>query len=145
MGRGRHIITLNLIGCCLMLVACRGGPEAARAPQGAENREFRDCGQHEVRIRTAFAVGKYEVTRGQYARFVGATRRPDPPQCVAEGGAAGHNWHDPGFAQTDREPVVCIDWDDAQAYVQWLSAQTGRHYRLPSEAEWEYAAQAMPA
>lgn len=56
--------------------------------------------------------------------------------------AADKNWRNPGFSQTEFHPVVCVSWNDAQAYVQWLSQITGRHYRLLSEAEREYVARA---
>src|SRR5205814_4457362 len=54
----------------------------------------------------------------------------------------GSTWEHPGFPQTERHPVICVSWDDAKAYVTWLSAKAKRPYRLPTEAEREYAARA---
>ncbi|HTK94530.1 MAG TPA: formylglycine-generating enzyme family protein [Terriglobales bacterium] len=100
--------------------------------------------QHLVTL-PSFALGKFDVTRGEYAAFVRATGHA-PGDC---GHGLGKwdkdpklSWQHPGFTQTDRDPVVCVTWNDAQEYVRWLSAKTGKSYRLPSESEWEYAARA---
>jgi formylglycine-generating enzyme len=109
--------------------------------------------QMEIVIERQFALGRHEVTREQYETFVAASGHPTRDGCFvfrrddASGrwGAqadANANWRDHGFSQRGVEPVVCIDWNDAQAYVQWLARITGQPYRLPSEAEWEYAARA---
>ena len=103
---------------------------------------------HKVTIGRAFSLGKYEVTKAQYAAFVTATKREAETPCSVLGTdlqwdqQEGRDWREPGFAQTDSDPVVCVSANGAVAYAAWLSSVTGRRYRLPSEAEWEYAARA---
>ena len=100
----------------------------------------------EVRVEM-FALGSHEVTREEFGAFVAATDYAGDGCNETNNDASldwddGMSWRDPGFSQEDRHPVVCVSWDGAEAYVQWLSLQTGGRYRLPSEAEWEYGARA---
>jgi formylglycine-generating enzyme required for sulfatase activity len=93
-------------------------------------------------------MGQFDVTRDEYAAFVNATKRKTKPGCYYTGRPAAvdnpmdgkGSWRSLGFSQTGRDPVVCVTWQDAHDYLRWLSKRTGHHYRLPSEAEWEYAA-----
>ena len=112
--------------------------------------------RREVKVES-FAIGQMEVTRGQYAIFVKETQRQPPAQGCYTFGINNDviftndveklmdphaSWLNPGFDQTDEHPVTCVSWQDAKDYVTWLARKTGRAYRLPSEAEWEYAARA---
>jgi formylglycine-generating enzyme required for sulfatase activity len=102
-----------------------------------------------VTIGHSFAVGRYEITRGEFAEFVRQSGHLVEEGCrywdaATKKGALdkSRTWRNPGFPQTDRDPVVCVNWEDAEAYVRWLGDKTGTSYRLPSEAEWEYMARA---
>src|SRR6266480_4607594 len=108
--------------------------------------------QHNVSLRS-FALGKYDVTRGEYAAFVRETGHPAADGCYESSmpksnKLASASWQNPGFNQSDRDPITCVSWQDARAYVAWLngklrgadSTSANGPYRLPSESEWEYAA-----
>jgi formylglycine-generating enzyme required for sulfatase activity len=87
------------------------------------------------------------VTRGEIATFVTATGHRIDGGCTTwtDGNfkqEADKSWRSPGFTQTDRHPAVCVNWNDAKAYVAWLASATGRSYRLLSEPEREYVARA---
>ncbi len=108
------------------------------SPEGERGGDDIERPQHQVTIPEPFAVGKYEVTVGQYAEFVIETKHK-AGNCDAP---TGKSWNDPGFKQTNDHPVVCVSWDDASTYAYWLSVKTGHEYRLLTEAEWEYAVRA---
>ena len=111
--------------------------------------------QHRVRITKAFYLGTYHVTRGQFRKFVedsgyktDAEKGDNPgafgwdPEKKEFGFNKEYSWRNAGFQQTDEHPVVCISWNDAVAFCQWLSRKEGKTYQLPTEAQWEYACRA---
>ena len=107
--------------------------DVSRRP-GEVFRDCPECPEMVVLPGGNLAMGRYEVTVGEYRAFASATGGGGN-DCFS-----GDSWRNPGFPQTDRHPVTCVSWDDAQAYVSWLSRTTGMAYRLPTEAEWERAA-----
>lgn len=101
--------------------------------------------QHEVQV-AAFEMSKYPVTRGDILRFVNSSGYA-ATGCYAYNGenfgqSATADWRNPGFKQTQKDPAVCLSYQDAQAYIRWLNKRTGLSYRLPTEAEMEYATRA---
>ena len=114
---------------CPLMVVVPAGSFLMGSPSSEQGRAGREGPQHAVTIRQTFAVGKYEVTFGEW------------DACVAAGGCNRYRPDDNGWRR-DRRPVINVSWYDAKAYVAWLSAKTGEPYRLLSEAEWEYTARA---
>ncbi len=130
---------------CPRMVVIPGGSFVMGSPSDEPNRRDVEGPQRTVQV-GKFALGKTEVTRGEFRRFVRDTGR-SVSGCYEYDGKewkldSGKSWESPGYDQTDDHPVVCVDWNDAQAYAQWISRKSGQTYRLASEAEWEYAARA---
>lgn len=114
---------------------------------GNRSKQEQETPAHTVRIGQAFAMGKTHVTRGQFARFIAETGYAAANTCATIEKSQweerkNRHWRNPSFAQEDSHPVVCVSWNDAQAYAAWLSQKTGKSYGLPTEAQWEYAARA---
>ena len=114
---------------CPEMVVVPAGEFMMGSPPSEEGRGNSEGPVHRVTIAEPFAVGKYEVTFEEW------------DACVSGGGCGGHRPDDEGWGR-GRQPVINVSWEDAQAYVDWLSRKTGEDYRLLSEAEWEYAARA---
>src|SRR5271166_495621 len=126
---------------------CRDCPEMLIVPSGSftmgspdsePGRIDAEGPSHKVTIARPFAVSKFPVTRGEFEVFVKATGYAMEGCSVWLGDSwredAEKSYQSPGFAQTGLHPVVCVNWDDAKAYVDWLSKRTGKVYRLLSEA-----------
>lgn len=121
------------------------------------------CPAKSVKIEKPLYIGKTEITRGQFAKFVKETnyettaetgdyegknkgsRRVGTDGLIEKNLDPNANWKNPGFPQEDTHPVVNVSWHDANAFCNWLSEEDGKRYRLPTEAEWEYAAKAGTA
>jgi len=109
---------------------------------------------HRVRITRPFYLGAYEVTRGQFRQFVSDSDYKTDAEKDGKGGYGfnaseskweqkpEYTWRNAGFEQADSHPVVNVSWNDAVAFCEWLSRREGKTYRLPTEAEWEYACRA---
>jgi formylglycine-generating enzyme required for sulfatase activity len=126
-----------------------GRPFTMGAPESETGSYPKERPQRSVAITRAFLMGRHEVTVRQYRIFLAKSGHKQDSPCATFDPSAGTyridrdaSWAKPDFPIADNHPVVCVSWHDARAYAAWLSRETGKTYRLPSEAEWEYAARA---
>ena len=140
----------NSIG--MQLVYIPGGKFRMGSPQSEKGRETQEL-QHEVELTKGFYLGVYEVNVGQFRQFIIETKYQTDAEKDGKGSwgitstgkferHAKYHWMSPGFKQGDDHPVVDVSWNDAKAFCRWLSKKENRTYRLPTEAEWEYACRA---
>ncbi|HVZ00429.1 MAG TPA: SUMF1/EgtB/PvdO family nonheme iron enzyme [Dongiaceae bacterium] len=134
---------------CPDMVVIPAGSFTMGSPDSEEGHTQDESPQHKETIPRAFAMSKFMVTYAQYKQFMNDTGRDAGASCWYYKDEEdkwlpkeGRTFSDPGFSQRDDSPAVCLNYGDAQAYAAWLSKRTGQKYRLPSEAEWEYAARA---
>lgn len=149
-GPGQGTTFRDCPDCPLMRILPPGRFDLAADTVGAAQTDAPAKAPASVRIQKPFALGVYDVTRAEFASFVKATGWQAEGGCQYLDGFlwrfdSRYSWYHPGFKQTDRDPVVCVSWQDAQAYIHWLNTKVGVKgadgpYRLPSGAEWLYAA-----
>ena len=130
---------------CPEMVMVPAGSFTMGSPASEPGRREDEGPQHMVIFAKSFAAGKFPVTWDEFAAFVAETGYAPGLKCWNfEGGRWGEkldlSWRNPRFSQTGSHPVGCLTWNDAKAYVAWLSKNTRRAYRLLSESEYEYAA-----
>ena len=138
---------------CPQMVALPAGEFMMGSPDSEGGREGQEGPPRRVILTQPFAIGKFEVTVDQFAEFVDETGFEAGDLCRAfvldarpsEWPPFKGSFRAPGFRVTGAHPVVCVSWHDAKAYTKWLAGKTGHAYRLPTEAEWEYAARAGTA
>jgi sulfatase modifying factor 1 len=125
----------NSIG--MELIRIRAGKFLMGSPLNEEGRYDDEC-QHEVNLSRDFYLGAYDVTVADFSKFVSDTGY----RTEAERAHERNTWKHPKFPQNDNYPVVMVSWNDAVAFCEWLTTKEGSHYRLPTEAEWEYTCRA---
>jgi formylglycine-generating enzyme required for sulfatase activity len=121
------------------------------SPENEEGRDKDEEAQHRVTLTKGFYMQTTEVTVGQWRAFVRDTGYKTDAENKgsayiwidgAQQEKKGYSWEKPGFQQSDDHPVTCVTWKDISAFIGWLDVKDGKTYRLPTEAEWEYACRA---
>ena len=131
---------------CPEMVVVKAGSYMMGSPTEEKGHSSYEEPLHQVTIDHPIAVGVYEVKLSEYQVFAKQENAESARCWTSVDGewedSATHDWENPGYEQTDEYPVVCVNWNDTQLYVNWLCRQTEKEYRLLSEAEWEYVARA---
>jgi len=132
---------------CPEMTVVPAGRFTMGAPADEDGREADEGPPHKVIIARPFALMTHEITRDQFSAFVAETGREMRDGCYLADGGDGKmdetaDWMHPRFEQAGDHPAICVSWQDANDYAEWLGDKTSKTYRLPSEAEWEYAARA---
>ena len=134
-----RVLATNRLATLRSAAASDPPASSEKAPDAGALSAFQDCPSCPEMVALpegTFALSKHEITRGQFAAFVAATGYDTPGGCAGWGRGS---WRDKDW-QNDDHPVLCVNWDDAQAYARWLTRETGKRYRLPTASEWVYAA-----
>jgi formylglycine-generating enzyme required for sulfatase activity/uncharacterized caspase-like protein len=132
---------------CPEMVVVPAGSFIMGSPASEAYRYESEGPQHPVSISKPFAVGKFHVTIDQFAAFVAETGYDTGTTCWTYEDRKsverqGRSWRNLRYVQTGSHPAGCLNWYDANAYVEWLRKKTGKNYQLLTEAQWEYAARA---
>jgi sulfatase modifying factor 1 len=152
----REVVETNSVGMKMTLVP--PGEFAMGHSGSSKGLKALDSPAHTVKLTRPFYMGTYHVTRGQFKKFADAASYLTTAEADGKGGMGyirdsadplpfaqrkDFSWHNTGMPdETDDHPVVNVSWHDAVAFCKWLSAREGKQYRLPTEAQWEYAARA---
>ena len=149
---GQPVVEQNSAGMDMILLP--PGTYTMGSPADEKHRNDDGETQVSVTLTRAYRMSRTEVTVGQFRKFVTSRTYKPEAECDGRGGVGvdestgsfkqkpEYTWKNAGFPQTESHPVVNVSWNDAVAYCEWLSAAEGQRYRLPTEAEWEWACRA---
>ena len=147
-GHARRTIACAFVPAfAALLMQCATGPPLLEQLPAGQTSVFKDCAHCPEMVALPegdVALGRFEVTVEEWSAFAEAAPDAAEARCTprSDWGRAPYrrDWEATGFIQSKRHPVVCVSWNEAQAYVEWLSLETEKPYRLPTEGEWERGA-----